>query len=36
MKKNNVKEIARLASVSIGTEDRVLHNRGRENTFSLH
>ena len=29
MKKVSVKEIARLASVSIGTVDRVLHNRGR-------
>ena len=29
MKKGSVKEIARLAKVSIGTVDRVLHNRGR-------
>jgi LacI family transcriptional regulator len=29
MKKTSVKEIARLANVSIGTVDRVLHNRGR-------
>lgn len=29
MKKSSVKEIARLAGVSIGTVDRVLHDRGR-------
>jgi HAD superfamily hydrolase (TIGR01509 family) len=29
MKKINVKEIARLANVSMGTVDRMLHNRGR-------
>jgi LacI family transcriptional regulator len=29
MKKVSIKEIARLANVSIGTVDRVLHNRGR-------
>ena len=29
MKKSSVKEIAKLANVSIGTVDRVLHNRGR-------
>ncbi len=35
MKKIKVKEIARLANVSIGSVDRVLHNRARENTFFL-